>query len=625
MDWTHLVIIATYCLLSFFWAGCPCCNSVLPCEIDADAFDSAADPPDTAKWEERAGTDWQTTGGTLRTATSNALIKWKTEQPESIAEYVADVSIYGATGDELRVIVNYVDDSNYDFAQFTIGSSGCIALYKRVAGTNTLLSRKFASIPASTATSIRVWMGNNGTEYTFAAAAEITWSIRSPSVVRVGTGLYIGLGTGAIASTIRFDDFSFKRHWHSTVTPTCPRITYACDYYQLHLNNAGSTTDTTCSFTEQAGSWSLDSFSVGGMARVSTTDTNATLLCEAIHPNERGETGITARVFSATGGNLDGDLRLYMGWVDANNYFYANFNVTGGLVVLALNQVVAGTTTVLYTEDMGTYTVTGGSYFYACMANGRFNARWTGFDLANQTGRGALVTIPTTACKVGIGTGASSPSGIRAQELVLRRAYSGEDPSCAACPDICHEDCCDESINDLSLDLGSPGPLTNDTCDECTTPQGEIVLAAATGGGQPGCSWEYFVDMDCISACIDPIGGLNKTISRFLARATLTKDPDSPFKCYWRTSMFFIGGSGDSTTGEECTAGTSGGDRVQYASATTDADVAPCNSTGPWTLPKSTVATTGVNQYRGQSGWYVEGWISCDGTFPATMDLEYSA
>jgi hypothetical protein len=94
--------------------GCTCCGD---CTILEDDFDRADSTNLGADWEERVG-DWSISGNAAVCASANSLMITTASNPDALPEgYVAVVVSCNTASDLARVIIGYVDDNNYYFAQ----------------------------------------------------------------------------------------------------------------------------------------------------------------------------------------------------------------------------------------------------------------------------------------------------------------------------------------------------------------------------------------------------------------------------------------------------------------------------------------------------------------------------
>lgn len=202
MSWAAILISCT--LLAFFVSGCICCGS---CELFHDDFSS----DDLAtNWDVASGT-WSISSGLLHCTTTNSRIDTVTENVVGLFHYKsskATVDITGATGDIARV---YVGDS---YGEIKFGSSGYLAIYDN---TGTLIVKRNLNIPTSGTycASINYYV----TRFDFQLLTGAAYAISAP--VAAASGSTTGLGTGATASNITFDNFTMSEANDPAKCPPC--------------------------------------------------------------------------------------------------------------------------------------------------------------------------------------------------------------------------------------------------------------------------------------------------------------------------------------------------------------------------------------------------------------------
>lgn len=119
-----------------FTFGGPCCG----CIIKIDDFHRADSGTPGAGYTVVSGT-WPIASNQLTTASTNAVLVSTTTHSGSI--YLQAVLETATSGDLIRLIIGYVDASNYYFAEIKVGdsSTGYARIYSRIAGVNTQLSQ----------------------------------------------------------------------------------------------------------------------------------------------------------------------------------------------------------------------------------------------------------------------------------------------------------------------------------------------------------------------------------------------------------------------------------------------------------------------------------------------------
>ena len=232
---------------------CPRITCADSCVIQSDTFNRDDSTNVGCVWEEVFGDHYAITSNTLRTSNSDSIIKCLTPNPEDSYDGYVACTIYGADGDKLRLFIDYFDEHNCHYVQFTIGTSGCIELYRRSGGTDTILTKKTCSITPSSATSVQLYLGEGyltGTVGSTSACHKISY---------IG-GKHSALGTGAISGEVRFDAFSYQFYYDITNHPTCPQTSCTTDclidsdnFTRADSSNLG------CSWYEYLGNWRIES------------------------------------------------------------------------------------------------------------------------------------------------------------------------------------------------------------------------------------------------------------------------------------------------------------------------------------------------------------------------------
>lgn len=185
-----------------------CCCDVCP-DVHSDTFTGTV--IDTA-WEEVAGT-W-TQNNTITTTSTNALLI----TDDSVGSQAGIVTVQMGSGTRLihRIIGAYTDANNYIFAEITNeASSFDLELYERVGGADTLLEENHLVVAvAGTLSATLCWDGTN-------ALIEVSGTSISRQLTGATTqsGQRAGIGTGATATSIQFDNFGFVGN--AAVLGTC--------------------------------------------------------------------------------------------------------------------------------------------------------------------------------------------------------------------------------------------------------------------------------------------------------------------------------------------------------------------------------------------------------------------
>lgn len=192
---------------------CECCQH-------GDEFNRADSTDLGSDWDERSG-DWSISSNQLYEAgTAGAMVIF---QPNcSHPRMLAYVTIEDETqGDIYRLIVNYLDDDNFMYAEYEVGASpsGTISLYSVSGGVGTELRTE--NVVLTGYGGIRIFTVCLSSQ-TFSAhlsnvsAYMCVWEGVGPTHA---TGYKAGLGNGA-AQDILYDHFLMSEHWEDN--DKCP-------------------------------------------------------------------------------------------------------------------------------------------------------------------------------------------------------------------------------------------------------------------------------------------------------------------------------------------------------------------------------------------------------------------
>lgn len=199
---------------------CECCGD--SCTIASDDF--AADDLATA-WDVRTGSP-TISGGVLNAGSGTNLLVHNTAAGAGVGAVGASVSFTGSsTTDSGRLIIAYVDDSNYWFCEGQPGvTNGTLKLFERASGTNTQRGSTATVNGWTTATgrTLKLCYSNG---YVTANIGPIG-SSASNTIVYAASVTVASTKAGIGASktgTVTFDDFLLNRH--ASEDDSCP----ACD------------------------------------------------------------------------------------------------------------------------------------------------------------------------------------------------------------------------------------------------------------------------------------------------------------------------------------------------------------------------------------------------------------
>lgn len=441
--------------LAFFWSCYPCCGG---CEIYTDAFGDT----DEAGFTQTSGT-WTESGGYMATASSSAKLTCDTTHPDAVPSHYVSVSMYGATSDELIVHVG----TNHK-ATVTIGSpNGCLALYDGA----TLLTKMLIDAPATTAKTLKVWYGltpvADGADSQFAAQWD-NGTILRYNVTRAGNG--VALGTGTVASTVRFDDFVWERHYTTTDTsckkpdaPTCTIVTDA--FTRADDTNIG------CGLTETAGAWSISANDLV------TSSSSAKATIETTHPQ-----GVTSYSLAVTfqSSAADDVLKFYTSIEDDN---YAQIIIgtakTAKLFVGGVEKISVALTTAINTN-------------YSIVLTQSLNG--LSLDGAGLTGcLGAASPLPAGPVHAGLGTGTMSGTATFGT-YTLYRAYDSNNTSCEKTCTECTSQCSAGTTPvGFEADFGGVTAGTCGVAADCTDINNTIYEVTTPFGVSIGvfCTWLF--------------------------------------------------------------------------------------------------------------------------------------
>lgn len=281
--------------LAFFWC---CCE----CEVFADAF-----PGSTygSAWNVRSGT-WTVVSGRLRTSSTNAMIICDTAAGTSGVATVSGAAFPGS-GSSYRLIGAYLDDNNYVYLEVELTVFGYAYLYKVEAGTPTLLDSLINEGALDTSTLSLCWTG-------FSVSAQAGGAVRTLHGTAITTGTKAGVGSGSIASSVSFDDFSVGKHLlQQSNCDECPECNDAC------ADGLPDTIEVTF-----PGGWSNSASTTGA----TTPGLNDDLRCDDNCPDLNGATYIlspmTAEPYSGTGSPMCGYSVPYQEF--GGGYYPIDFN-----------------------------------------------------------------------------------------------------------------------------------------------------------------------------------------------------------------------------------------------------------------------------------------------------------
>ena len=480
IDWA----LVSWCIASV-WVNLCCCVET-GCLIGQDNFNRADEDPPSG-WTEVVGTEWKIVSNELQVDSDNAALRFNTAHPDGIASCVVNASVFGPNeGDELRVIVNYTDSNNYDFAQLKVGDTACLSLWSRVAGVNTMLSAKVVDALHNEWHFLTVYFGptaaDSGLLDPEGASNEDVFAVtmldpffKKVTYVKTGTGQYTGLGTGAIgASPVKFDDFMMSKHYHPTVgdATTCERTSFTCEYFRDDFDRD----DLGCAFTVPAGSAAIAS------GKLTTSTSGTIVLSEAIHPRAIANTTLNVTGIKTT--SAEGTLvKFILGYVDANNYVFAEVRVGdffGNFYHAKIYRRVGGVNTLL----VQSVKFINGAVHSGPTANWNASFCWTSntltLEITGDTFSYIGLTAPGTKCRAGIGIGSGATGTVSFDAINLHRSQSALDLGCSSCRLEC-ESCLDQFMPPyLIAEVDGFTEMVPSDCGECSLANATYVVPATS-------------------------------------------------------------------------------------------------------------------------------------------------
>ena len=220
--------------------GCP--------PVLSDSFERDDSTDLGSNWTEVSG-NWEIDTNQLTVTSSGAIA---TSTQSRATPYVFSVGVTPSADDQQpRIIVNYVDSSNYIFIEVhaAAGDFKSIFLYEKSGGVDTLLS--YVGHVAHTASSYTVQVCVKEDEV-IAIVVGSSLTVWADVTVTSNT---IGVGAGN-ANEPKFDSVLLTPHYDDNTA--CPDCTVTCDYF-TDIFNRSDDTDLDDGWSEEAGSWSISS------------------------------------------------------------------------------------------------------------------------------------------------------------------------------------------------------------------------------------------------------------------------------------------------------------------------------------------------------------------------------
>lgn len=187
-------------------SDCGCCNVTAdPCAIFSDNYDRTDDSSPGASWSEENGQVAISSNTLAYISGSDVACISTTTHTSQAVTITVDVRQTGfvlISGTEFRVILSYVDASNYYYAALKIGTSQYLRIVERVGGVDTVLSTTTTTTTINTTYTIRACMTGPFIYATCNASG-------APEVFAAHTGSSgeFGVGFGAADIFSTFDNF----------------------------------------------------------------------------------------------------------------------------------------------------------------------------------------------------------------------------------------------------------------------------------------------------------------------------------------------------------------------------------------------------------------------------------
>ncbi len=312
-----------------FNPSCACC-----CQY-ADQFNRSNSTDLGASWDERSG-NWEIASNELK-GTGAGRIIWNTAQAGGHSCSIQLGSLL-ALGQRFRLILGYVDDSNYVAAELSMNTGfatgdGWIAIIERVAGVETArkligpadyggqLNACYRPVAGAVPASLTIRTGNPGVtggQYWYKDLAV------DPGGDKVGVEI--------ISGTCSFDNFGFPKAVSgsgSALTCFDPTI-LDCGGQTLFYGNIGEIMHEVLNYA----------YNTYGLFHI------------YVIAHNRGLANLKWKLSSNVFGASPSVGRVIIGWKDANNYIYGEFSVpfaAGNTISISakLGQVAAGVDTII--------------------------------------------------------------------------------------------------------------------------------------------------------------------------------------------------------------------------------------------------------------------------------------
>lgn len=391
----------------------PCCSGCVYFEDDFNRPDSTNLGAD---WTEVAE-DWEIKTNKLQVSDSNAIVTCDETNPDGTA-ITATCTLKGAAeGDQLRILVDYVDSNNYWFGEIEwgpAGGTGALRLWKRSGGSNSCRGRLPLPAAISTAACDLVVCVGDGTISAKCGTVILTAAHNE-------TTSTMGLATGTVAGAVTFDDLSLEKHEEDDADcPACEDD--QCIYFKDDFDRSDGTAIGN-DWTETAQDWSIDT------DRLKVAAANAVALSNSASADDLLRYTVTVDLTAEDAGDIS---LVIVDYQDANNYVFAE--VTWGAVNSTLKlwkRVAAVNTQMGSSVTLTNYSPGDIIALHVCQGSTRVTASVVStFPLATSG------VWTATVHTVGVGSGGTVNTAIYFDDFEVTRHHEDMD-TCFDCARRC--------------------------------------------------------------------------------------------------------------------------------------------------------------------------------------------
>ncbi len=425
--------------------GCTCCDT--DCVTFQDAFDRADDTDLGSDWTEVSG-DWEIVSNALTTASTSAMAICTTTISGDQAVWITFT--VDTLGDKFRIIMSYVDSSNYIALEVEAGDhQDAIRVFVNNGSGEAQQGETqygyYTGQAAASENDIFCCLDKTANTIRWGGAADPA-SIGSPGYGMVALGTYpdgsgAGLGTGdTVAGTIQlgvphvflgwpeyFPGFNFGRLQDEySREKGCIRCESCVVYH------AGDTDTGWATAPDEAGKTNGMEVTSGTASDWASTGTriqytpaaadDSTVLTRHGSPDSDVEAMVSIGYVFETAGTNDEEIRIIVNAIDDSNYLYADIvNSAAGSTRVRLGKRTTGTDADITTDDLflTNLTTQGGTTLFhscaLCYASGVLALSAT----ATGSARSDYVQAVATPHATGYKTGFRAKTAAAAQTITL--------------------------------------------------------------------------------------------------------------------------------------------------------------------------------------------------------------